>query len=56
MQSWITELKQLGPPDIVLAVAGNKVDIEVARQARLLVFVLFRIGGCYNYTLKTVCT
>ncbi|KAL5466823.1 hypothetical protein EMCRGX_G030974 [Ephydatia muelleri] len=35
MQSWITELKQLGPPDIVLAVAGNKVDIEVARQARL---------------------
>lgn len=41
MQSWITELKQLGPPDIVLAVAGNKVDLEVARQARSsLMFVL----------------
>ena len=32
MQTWITELKQLGPQNIVLAIAGNKSDLENERQ------------------------
>ena len=32
MQSWIQELRQLGPPNLVLAIAGNKLDISEARQ------------------------
>lgn len=32
MQTWITELKQLGPPNIVLAIAGNKNDLESERR------------------------
>ena len=34
MQSWITELKQLGPQNIVLAIAGNKSDLEQQRKVR----------------------
>jgi GTPase SAR1 family protein len=32
MQSWIQELRQLGPDNIVLAIAGNKLDITESRQ------------------------
>ncbi|XP_011406792.1 PREDICTED: ras-related protein Rab-22A-like [Amphimedon queenslandica] len=32
MQSWIQELRQLGPPNLVLAIAGNKLDISESRQ------------------------
>lgn len=32
MQTWISELKQLGPPNIVLAIAGNKSDLEQERR------------------------
>ena len=32
MQTWITELKQLGPQNIVLAITGNKSDLEQARK------------------------
>ena len=32
MQSWIQELRQLGPPNLVLAIAGNKLDIDENRQ------------------------
>jgi len=32
MKTWVNELKQAGPEDIVLAVAGNKCDLEEKRQ------------------------
>lgn len=32
MQTWIAELRQLGPQNLVLAIAGNKVDLESSRQ------------------------
>ena len=35
MQTWITELRQLGPQNLVLAITGNKLDLESARQVRL---------------------
>lgn len=36
MQTWITELRQLGPQNLVLAIAGNKLDLEDQRQVGLL--------------------
>lgn len=33
LQEWITELQRLGPPNIVLAIAGNKCDLEENREA-----------------------
>ena len=35
MQTWITELRQLGPQNLVLAITGNKLDLESARQVRV---------------------
>ena len=32
MQTWITELRQLGPQNLVLAIAGNKVDLDSQRK------------------------
>ena len=32
MQSWITELRQLGPANLVLAITGNKLDLEQQRK------------------------
>ena len=32
MQTWITELRQLGPQNLVLAIAANKLDLEHLRQ------------------------
>ena len=32
LQEWITELHRLGPPNIVLAIAGNKCDLEDKRE------------------------
>jgi len=32
MQTWITELRQLGPQNLVLAIAGNKLDLDHQRQ------------------------
>lgn len=32
MQTWITELRQLGPQNLVLAIAGNKLDLEESRR------------------------
>ncbi len=37
LQEWIKELNRLGPPDIVLAIAGNKCDLEDKREVRRLV-------------------
>lgn len=34
MQSWIQELRQLGPPSLVLAITGNKLDMEESRQVQ----------------------
>lgn len=34
MQSWIQELRQLGPANLVLAITGNKLDMEESRQVR----------------------
>ena len=34
LQEWITELHRLGPPNIVLAIAGNKCDLEDKREVR----------------------
>ena len=34
-QSWIAELHRQGNPDIVIALAGNKVDLESQRQVEL---------------------
>lgn len=49
MQTWITELKQLGPQNIVLAIAGNKSDLENDRQVPCMSFqycTINRWGGC----------
>lgn len=32
MKSWIKELREKGPKNIVIAIAGNKVDLEEERQ------------------------
>ena len=32
LREWITELHRLGPPNIVLAIAGNKCDLEDKRE------------------------
>eukprot|EP00300_Choanocystis_sp_HF-7_P009680 c1656_g1_i1.p1 GENE.c1656_g1_i1~~c1656_g1_i1.p1 ORF type:complete len:204 (-),score=32.39 c1656_g1_i1:81-692(-) len=32
LKEWVAELKRNGPPDVVIALAGNKSDEEVARQ------------------------
>ena len=34
LQEWIKELNRLGPADIVLAIAGNKCDLEDKREVR----------------------
>lgn len=36
LQEWIKELNRLGPPDIVLAIAGNKCDLEDKREVSRL--------------------
>ena len=37
LQEWITELHRLGPPNIVLAIAGNKCDLEDKREVPAVV-------------------
>ena len=32
LQEWITELNRLGPPNIIIAMAGNKCDLEENRE------------------------
>ena len=32
LQEWITELNRLGPPNIILAIAGNKCDLDDKRE------------------------
>ena len=33
MKKWVKELTQFGPKDIILAVVGNKCDLEDKREA-----------------------
>ncbi len=46
LQEWITELNRLGPPNIVLAIAGNKCDLEEKREVKR------RGWWCYSDLLK----
>ena len=32
MRSWVKELQQFGPKDIIIAIAGNKCDLEEGRE------------------------
>lgn len=34
LKSWIKELKRYGPPDILIAIAGNKCDKADQREVR----------------------
>ena len=34
LRDWIRELQKLGPSNIVLAIAGNKCDLEDSREVR----------------------
>ena len=38
LQQWVTELKNQGPESIIIAIAGNKSDLESERQ----VFIVHR--------------
>ena len=44
LQEWITELHRLGPQNIVLAIAGNKCDLEDKRE--VCVCVCVRVCVC----------
>ena len=48
MQSWIQELRQLGPPNLVLAITGNKVDMEDSRQVGVVTVGV--VHDVYNYS------
>ena len=41
LQEWITELHRLGPQNIVLAIAGNKCDLEDKREVCVCVCVFW---------------
>ena len=34
IQSWVDELKKHGPTNIILAIAGNKCDLEKQREVQ----------------------
>ena len=34
MESWIEEMQRLGPPNVVLAIAGNKCDLKDERKVK----------------------
>jgi GTPase SAR1 family protein len=36
LKNWVKELKQLGPDNIVIAIAGNKSDLEDKRVCLLI--------------------
>lgn len=44
MQTWITELRQLGPQNLVLAIAGNKVDLDSQRRVSTLSVPGYHVG------------
>ena len=51
LQEWIAELHRLGPPNIVLVIAGNKCDLDDKREVRvkplivyLMVALVYKMG------------
>ena len=36
MKTWVKELNQFGPSNIILAIAGNKLDLEEERKVSCL--------------------
>lgn len=46
LQEWIKELNRLGPPDIVLAIAANKCDLEDKREVGMWSLVIEPIEDC----------
>ena len=55
MQTWIAELRQLGPQNLVLAIAGNKVDLEASRQvSTLLCTCYFHVSILYPPPFKVL--
>ena len=43
LQEWIAELHKLGPAQLVLAIAGNKCDLEDKREVRLCPSTYFTV-------------
>lgn len=41
LKNWIDELKNKGPKDIVIVIAGNKADLDTHRVSDLLIKVLY---------------
>ncbi|XP_065827759.1 ras-related protein Rab-22A-like [Oscarella lobularis] len=52
LKSWIKELQQLGPRDIVIAIAGNKCDLEEMREVPTKEAVAYaeEIGAVFSET------
>ena len=38
LQQWVSELRTQGPENIILAIAGNKSDLESERQVGVLLY------------------
>jgi GTPase SAR1 family protein len=49
-KSWVKELQRRGDPNVVIALAGNKADLEGRRQ----VCILFIVTRCYCLLYTTV--
>jgi len=43
LKNWVEELKSKGPKDIVIAIAGNKADLEIQRVRRMLILLLLML-------------
>jgi len=50
VKSWIRELKQYADADIVLAIAGNKCDLEDLREIHYTGFLYFSISALLEST------
>lgn len=44
LKNWVEELKSKGPKDIVIAIAGNKADLEVQRVRRDVETIIVDVG------------
>lgn len=52
LKNWIDELRANGPKDIVIAIAGNKADLE---DQRVSIFVYYRSSRKLCFWLVTCC-
>ena len=48
LQDWIAELHRLGPPNMVLAIAGNKSDLEDKREVNYFVHDCYNLSGNFS--------